>query len=161
MQLPLHHDNCICNNYLFCSSSNFFNLSISASFASIVASFSLKDALRASFCASSSPFCASSLPFLPSARPSHPSSCRPSTLPYSCPISLTPLKHTEHLPRSFQIFIISRRTDSRSGNISINLSISCGVSATNNDRYFNHPVSSSQIQVHHYTDYCHNRNPLS
>ncbi len=126
-------------NYLFCSSNSFFNLSISASFSSKRALFS-------------------SLPYfnfclhLP-VHQSHPSSCQPSALPYSCLISSTLQKNI--LSTSFGLSkysLISRRTDSKSGNISINCSISSGVSATNSDRYFKR--SSFIFSVTCFSLYC-------
>ena len=116
--------------YLFCSSNNFFNLAISASFSS-------DDNFSSSFCAfkvSISSFILSTI--------------------NSAVFLSNILNASENIlstsPGLSKYSLISWRTDSRSGNISISLSISCGVSATNNDKNF-----------HHYTDYCHNRNPLS
>ena len=117
MQLPLYCDNCICNNYLFCSSKSFFNLCTSAC-------NSLFFSFNSSFC--SFRFTISSLIL--------------STINSAVFLSNI-LNASENIlstsPGLSKYSLISWRTDSRSGNVSTSLSISYGVSATNNDKNFN------------------------
>lgn len=128
MQLPHHHDNCIFNNYLSSSPDQlsqpcylcvlFFNLIVSflnlrillprRSLQRIILNPQLIHFILSTI---------SSAVFL-----SNILNASENILSTSSGLSIYSL--------------ISQRTPSRSGNIPISYSISCGVSATNNDRYF-------------------------
>ena len=121
MQLPLYCNNYICNNYSFCSSKSFFNLCTSAC-SSLFLSF---NSSFYSFKFTISSFILSTIN----------SAVFPSNI----------LNASENIlstsPGLSKYSLISRRTDSRSVNVSTSLSISCGVLATNNDKNFSLSIS--------------------
>ena len=139
MQLPHHHDNCISNNYLSSSPDQFSQpcyLCVFLRTQFIRCFTSLLQCIILNLNLSISSFILSTI---------------------SSAVSLSNILNASEniLSTSSGLSIyslISRRTPSRSGNIPISCSISCEVSATNNDRYFRR--SSFILSVTSLSLYC-------